>query len=61
MLLSNKFYIFPNHAHTVMSTKEFRQILKDNDGYILVQGRLWDIVGKSLGAGMYRVTLKKRD
>ena len=60
-LLSDNFYVFPRYANTVMSTKEFRQILKDYDGYILTCGHIWDIIGMSLGAGMYRVTLSLRE
>jgi hypothetical protein len=59
--LGNSFYVYPHHANTVLSAKEYRQILKDSEGWILAQGVIWDIIGKPLGAGMYRVSLSRRD
>ena len=44
---------------TTMTTKELRTLLLYNEGRILACGDLWDIKSKSLGAGVYRVWLKK--
>ena len=51
-------YIMPRYANTVMTRKEFKETLKATDGRILTAGYMWDIIGKAIGAGMYRVTLK---
>jgi hypothetical protein len=60
MEVPGNFYVYPRLANTVMDASEYRGILKSTEGYILTHGCLWDIVGKDLGAGMYRVSLKRR-
>lgn len=57
--LSDNFYTIPHLARTTMTTRELRETLSHTDGAILANGSMWDIVSKHLGAGVYRVTLKK--
>ena len=54
-------YVMPRYANTVMTRKELRETLKATDGWILTAGYLWNIIGKSIGAGMYRVTLELKN
>lgn len=48
-----------SQTNTTMTTKQLRDLLLYNDGRIMACGDLWDIQSKSLGAGVYRVWLKK--
>ena len=58
--LPDNFYRIPNIANMTMTKKDLKGILLKTDGYIMACGRIWDIIAKHLGAGVYRVTLKKR-
>ena len=49
----------PGLAHTTMKAKDYRALLLKSGAQIMAGGRLWDIVGKSLGAGVYKVTTSK--
>ena len=53
--LTDNFWTVPSLAST---TKELRETLLFHDGRIMARGQLWDIVGKSLGAGVHRVSLR---
>lgn len=44
---------------TTMTQTQLRDILLYNNGRISACGLLWDIESKHLGAGVYRVWLKK--
>lgn len=50
----------PGTANTTVTTATFRSMLLQSDGWVMWQGKMYDIVGKSLGAGVYRVSLKER-
>lgn len=51
----------PAYAAPTVTTAAYRKMLLDKDGWMMARGEMYDIVGKSLGAGVYRVTLKARD
>lgn len=46
-------------ANTTVTTRVFRQMLLKSDGWIMYNGVRYEIKGKSLGAGVYRVFLEK--
>lgn len=52
------FWIIPQRAETTMGLKALRTILLKYDGRIMANGELWEIWSKSIGAGVYRVSLK---
>jgi hypothetical protein len=45
-------------ANTTVPTRVFRSMLLRSDGYVMWKGKRYEIKGKSLGAGVYRVTLE---
>lgn len=49
----------PTKANTTVTTATFRQMLLLHDGYVMYRGKRYEVTGKSLGAGVYRVTLKE--
>ena len=58
-ILSEYFYQKPETAHEIMSTKDFKELMLITQGTMSAQGKIWNIKGKSLGAGLYKVTLTK--
>lgn len=40
-----------------MNRKEAHEVLMETGGNMLTQGRLYDIVAKDIGAGVYKVSL----
>jgi hypothetical protein len=58
--LPDHFWTIPATAQTTMPRKQLQSVLLASDGAIIACGRLWDIVSKNLGAGVYRVSLKER-
>lgn len=42
---------------TTMEHDDLKTVLMETGGNMLACGRLYDIVGKSIGAGVYKVTL----
>lgn len=49
----------PGQNHTTVTTRVFRSMLLQSDGQVMWKGKLYDIKGKSLGAGVYRVKLEE--
>ena len=49
----------PLRANTTVTSATFRAMLLKSDGYVTLKGKMYEISGKSLGAGVYRVTLKE--
>lgn len=49
----------PSHGHATIERPELRAIMLRTGGQMLAQGDLWDIVTKHLGAGVYRISLKR--
>jgi len=58
--LNNNFYTMPGLASKVMTTEQLRETLLATGGDILACGEIWDIKNEHLGAGVYKVFLKKR-
>jgi len=50
----------PGLASKVMTTEQLRETLLATGGDILACGEIWDIKNEHLGAGVYKVFLKKR-
>jgi len=46
-------------ANTTVTTATFRSMLLQTDGWVLFNGKRYEIKGKSLGAGVYRVSLEE--
>lgn len=42
---------------TTMTESDLKTVLMETGGNMLACGRLYDIVGKSIGAGVYKVSL----
>ena len=59
--LPNIFYTMPEFANMTMDRKDLREVLLDTGGSVLARGSLYDITPKHLGAGVYKVTLKRRN
>lgn len=57
--LTDNFYAMPLYANTTMTSKELKETLLYTEGNIMACGELWDIKSKSLGAGVYKIWLKK--
>jgi hypothetical protein len=55
--LPDSFYRRPETTWMTMTAKELRETLLATDGQILANGQLWSIKSKSLGVGVYRVSL----
>ena len=53
------FYNMPEYANMTMDKKDLREVLLNTGGSIIANGRLYDITPKHLGAGVYKVTLKR--
>lgn len=57
--LDDIFYRMPTLARKTMTRKQLREtLLYNSDGRVMSCGRIWEIVSKSLGGGIYLVTLK---
>lgn len=59
MSLLNHLCNMPEHGNGIATKKELREILLQTGGTVLACGYLYDIVAKNLGAGVYRVSLKR--
>lgn len=57
--LPDIFYSMPKMASAALTRRQLREILLTTNGKILACGYMWEIVQKHLGAGIYRVTLKR--
>lgn len=58
-ILPNNFYIYPEIAKTTMSKKDLKELLLATEGWVMINGYVWDIKNKLLGAGIYQVYLEK--
>jgi len=50
----------PHNATTTVTRKQLKEILLATEGWIMACGRCWDVKGKHLGAGVYRISLEAR-
>ena len=46
----------PGLAHAVVSRRVAREIIEACDGQMMLRGRLYEVVTKSAGAGLLRIT-----
>ena len=60
MSVPNFLASMPGLGHTTMTKAELKKLLLDTGGQIMAQGSLWEITSKHLGAGVYRVSTKRR-
>lgn len=58
--LSPNIYSNPYMYTQIMSKKEYQETLNATNGEINACGYVWTVVGKQVGAGMYRVSAKKK-
>ena len=58
-LLPDNFYTMPDKAEKVVDRKELKKILLGLGGRIIACGVLYDIKNKHLGAGIYKIFLKR--
>lgn len=47
-------------GNAMATHKEVKEIMLSTSGWMMARGNLYDIKAKSLGAGVYRVTLSSR-
>lgn len=47
----------PDYGNTTMDRKDTHELLMDTGGCVLACGRLYNIVAKDIGAGVYKVSL----
>lgn len=59
--LPNYAYSNPEGWSGTMTRRQLKETLLYTDGLVFACGYLRDIVSEHLGAGVYRVILKKRD
>jgi hypothetical protein len=48
----------PDYGHTTLQTKDLRALLYQTGGQLLARGRLYNIVTRSLGAGIHHVSCR---
>jgi hypothetical protein len=60
MRLPDVFYTMTECANTTLAAEDTREILLATGGWIMACGYSWDICAKDIGAGVCKVTLKKR-
>lgn len=58
--LHNNFYTMPKYATAIMTTEQLRETLLATGGDIIACGETYDIKNEHLGAGVYKMFLKKR-
>ena len=59
--LPSIFYVAPSSATTTMSRKDLKELLLETDGWVMSCGHAWDIKGKQIGAGVWKVLLKLQE
>jgi hypothetical protein len=59
-VLTNNFYVYGETAEAVIDRKSLKELLLNTGGTALIKGRLYDIVPKHLGAGVYKIKVKMR-
>jgi len=47
----------PTGFRKIVTTADYRRIVLTEQGRIIACGHCWDIKGRSLGAGLYEITL----
>lgn len=58
--LPMSFWQIPDHARVTLTRSELKEtLLYHSDARIMACGHIWDIRSRSVGAGVYVVTLEK--
>lgn len=57
--LTDDFYDAPEYARMTILSKQLKETLLHTEGAISVHGRMWNIVSKHLGVGVYKVSLER--
>ena len=57
--LPNNFYTMPEWASTTMEESDLKEVMLATGGEILACGQLWNVCTNHLGAGVYKVFLKR--
>ncbi len=55
----NALYVFPGLRKIAVDANVLKEIMLYTGGDLLVNGQLYDITSKSLGAGIYQLKLKR--
>jgi len=58
--LPNIFYCTPDKAQILVDRKDLKELLLSTEGVAIIKGSLYDIIGKPMVAGVYKVTVKER-
>ena len=59
--LPKNFYTMPEWASMTIDKKELKELLLNTGSDIIACGRLYDIITKHLGAGVYKISLKLKN
>ena len=59
-ITNNAAYTRPQDWSGTMTTKELRETLLFTEGELFACGRVWLIVSKRIGPGVYKVSLKPK-
>ena len=59
-VLPMNFYTMPHHASVTMDEKDLKELLLETSGWVIACGEIYDIRNEPLGAGVYRVFLKRK-
>jgi hypothetical protein len=54
------FYTYADKAHEIMTSKDYKELMLNTQGTAIIKGSVYEIKSKSVGAGLYDVTVKKR-
>lgn len=57
--LPTYFYQMPKFATDTIEKKDLKNVLLNTGGNIIAHGVVWDIKNKHLGAGVYKIYLKR--
>lgn len=58
--LGNVFYCIPDFANQTMTLRQWQETALYTEGWITACGYIYDLVGKRLASGVYRVTTQRR-
>jgi len=60
-VLPTNFYTMPQYASMTMDSKDLKELLLSTNGWVTACGEIYDIKTKPLGAGVYKVFLKRKN
>ena len=59
-VLPMNFYTMPQYASMTMDRRDLKELLLSTNGWITACGEIYNIKTESLGAGVYKVFLKRK-